>query len=82
MDALANERIVWMNGDFIPESKALVPFRERSFSMGDGAFDTTRTFRHRIFKLEEHIERFYRSLRALRLDATMPPEKMTEISRE
>lgn len=81
-DVRANERVVWMNGEFIPESKAMVPFRERSFIMGDGAFDTTRTFRHRIFKLEDHVKRFYRSLRALRLDATMPPEKMAEISRE
>ena len=82
MDMRANERVVWMNGEFIPESKAVVPFRERSFIMGDGAFDTTRTFRRRIFKLDEHIDRFYRSLRALRLDATMAPEKMAEISRE
>ena len=82
MDLRANERIVWMNGDFIPESKALVPYRERSFIFGDGAFDMTRTFRHRIFKLEEHVDRLYRSLRSLRLDATMPPEKMVEISRE
>jgi branched-chain amino acid aminotransferase len=82
MDLRANERIVWMNGDFIPEREALVPYRERSFIFGDGAFDMTRTFRHRIFKLEEHVERLYRSLRSLRLDATMPPERMIEISRE
>jgi branched-chain amino acid aminotransferase len=82
MDMRANERIVWMNGDFIPEREALVPYRERSFIFGDGAFDMTRTFRHRIFKLEEHVERLYRSLRSLRLDATMPPEKMIGISRE
>ena len=82
MDLRANERVVWMNGDFIPESKALVPYRERSFIYGDGAFDMTRTFRHRIFKLDEHVERLYRSLRSLRLDATMPPERMIEISRE
>ncbi len=77
----ANERIVYFNGDYIPESKALVPYRERSFIFGDGAFDMTRTFNHRIFKLDEHLERLYRSLRALRLDATMPIGKMAEISR-
>jgi branched-chain amino acid aminotransferase len=81
MSELANERIVYFNGDYIPESKALVPYRERSFIFGDGAFDMTRTFNHRIFKLDEHLERLYRSLRALRLDATMPIERMAEISR-
>ncbi len=82
MDVRANERVVWMNGEFIPESKAVVPFRERSFIFGDGAFDLTRTFNHRVFKLEEHVDRLYRSLRALRLDATMPADRMTEITRE
>ncbi len=78
----ANERVVWFNGEFIPESQALVPYRDRSFIFGDGAFDMTRTFHSRIFKLDEHLERFYRTLRALRLDPTMPRERMAEISRE
>ncbi|HET7410729.1 MAG TPA: aminotransferase class IV [Paracoccaceae bacterium] len=82
MDVRANERVVWMNGDFIPEREALVPYRERSFIYGDGVFDMTRTFGHRIFRLEEHVQRLYRSLKALRMDATMPPERMIEISRE
>ncbi len=81
MPALANERIVYFNGNYIPESQALVPYRDRSFIFGDGAFDMTRTFNRRIFKLDEHLDRFYRSLRALRLDPTMPIEQMAEISR-
>ena len=82
MVARTNERTVWMNGEFMPESKALVPYRDRSFLFGDGAFDLTRTFQGRIFKLDEHIDRLYKSLRALHLDPTMPPERMTEITRE
>jgi branched-chain amino acid aminotransferase len=82
MDARANERTVWMNGNFMPESQALVPYRDRSFLYGDGAFDLTRTFNGRIFKLEEHIDRLYRSLKALHLDATMEPERMMDITRQ
>ena len=82
MDTLANERIVWMNGEFMPESQALIPYRDRSFLFGDGAFDLTRTFNGKIFKLDEHIDRLYRSLKALHLDATMPPEDMTRITNE
>ncbi len=81
MTNLANERTVYFNGKYIPESQALVPYRERSFLFGDGAFDLTRTFNRRIFKLDEHIERLYRSLRALRLDATMPLDQMAAITR-
>jgi len=81
-DTLSNERVVWMNGNFMPESQALIPYRDRSFLFGDGAFDLTRTFKGRIFKLDEHIDRLYRSLKALHLDATMPPEDMKRITCE
>ena len=57
-----NAWYTWFNGVIVPESDARVPFRDRGFKFGDAVFDTTRTFGHRIFKLDEHIERLYRSL--------------------
>jgi branched-chain amino acid aminotransferase len=45
-----------------------VPFRDRGFKYGDAAFDTTRTFGHKIFKLDEHLDRLYRSLKYLQID--------------
>ena len=39
-----------------------MPFRDRGFKYGDAAFDMTRTFHGRPFKLKEHVGRFYRSL--------------------
>jgi len=81
MSNLAGERITYFNGEYIPESQALVPYRDRSFLFGDGAFDLTRTFRHKIFKLEDHIDRFYRSMRALQLDPGMTPDEMIEITK-
>ena len=81
MNTLSNERICYFNGEYIPESQALVPYRERSFLFGDGAFDMTRTFSHNIFRLEEHIDRFYRSMKALRLDPGMQPDEMIGITR-
>ncbi len=78
----ANERVCYFNGEIVPESRALVSFRDRSFRYGDGAFDTTRTFGHRIFKLEEHIVRFYKTLRYLRIDPGMAPSEMKRHTEE
>ena len=78
---LANERVVYINGEIVPESRATVSFRDRSFKYGDGAFDTTRTFGHRIFKLEDHIVRFYKSLRYLRIDPGIAPSEMKDADR-
>ncbi|MCX7630613.1 MAG: aminotransferase class IV [Geminicoccaceae bacterium] len=80
--ARANERICYFNGRFVPESEVRVPFRDSSWIYGDGAFDMTRSFGHRIFRLEEHIERFYRSLKYLRIDPGLSPSEMIAVSRE
>lgn len=82
MPDLANERIVYLNGQYVPESRALVSFRDRSFIYGDGAFDMTRTFAHRMFRLEEHLDRFARSLRYLRLDPGLSMRELAAISEE
>jgi branched-chain amino acid aminotransferase len=78
----AADRIAYFNGRFVPEREVLVPFRDRGFKYGDAVFDTTRTFGHRVFKLAEHVERLYRSLRYLRIDPGVPAEKMVAITEE
>ena len=78
----AAERIAYFNGRFVPEREVLIPFRDRGFKHGDAVFDTTRTFGHRVFKLREHVERLYRSLRYLRIDPGVSPEEMIAITEE
>jgi branched-chain amino acid aminotransferase len=82
MTALANERVAYFNGKIVPESDVLIPFRDRGFMAGDAAFDTARTFNHKIFKLKEHIDRLYRSLHYLQIDPQLPPRQLTEITEE
>ena len=69
---MGDDWVVWLNGEIVPEREALVPIRDRGFKYGDAAFDTTRTFGHRIFKLEEHLDRLYRSLAYLQIDPGVP----------
>ena len=78
----ASERIAYHNGQLLPERDVRVPFRDRGFKYGDAVFDTTRTFGHRVFKLGEHVERLYRSLRYLRIDPGLPPAAMVAITEE
>ncbi|MDP6342733.1 MAG: aminotransferase class IV [Alphaproteobacteria bacterium] len=81
-DALANERVVYLNGDYVPESRATVPITDRGFIFGDAAFDTARTFRGEPYRLDQHIERLFRSLRYLRIDPGLGPEDFVAISQE
>ena len=43
MTTTTKERVAYFNGEIVPESKALVSFRARSFKYGEGAFDMRRT---------------------------------------
>jgi branched-chain amino acid aminotransferase len=82
MSALANERVAWFNGEFMPEREVRIPFRDTSWVYGDGCFDMTRTFGHRLFKVKEHVERLYRSLKYLRIDPGFGPERMGALTEE
>ena len=75
-------RIAYFNGKFVPETEVLIPYRDRSFNRGDGCFDMTRTFDGRIFRLAEHVDRLYRSLRYLRIDIGLEPKEVVAISEE
>ena len=73
---MANERMVYLNGDLVPDSQAKVSIHDLGFIMGDAVFDTTRTFGGVIFKLDQHLERFYRSLTYMRIDPGMSQAEM------
>jgi branched-chain amino acid aminotransferase len=77
-----NQRVAYFNGRIVPEREVVIPFRDRGFKYGDAAFDMTRTFNGRVFKLAEHIARFYRSLRYLRIDPGLSQYEMVAISEE
>ena len=82
MTGRANERIAYFNGEYAPESRVLIPFRDRGFRFGDGAFDTERTVNGRLFRLAEHIDRLYRSLRYLGIEIVETPDEMARIAEE
>lgn len=77
-----DEITYWINGEFVPASQATVPLNSRGYRMGDGVFDTERTFNGEIFRLADHLERLERSLRFVRMDPGYSMEELARVSRE
>ena len=50
--------------------------------MGDAVYEAERTFNGRIFDLEGHVDRLYRSLRYVRIDPAVSREQMRRICLE
>ena len=78
----AAERVAYFNGRIVPELEVRVPFRDRGFKLGDAVFDTTRTFGHRVFKLREHVDRLYRSLRYVQIDPGLSAAELVAVTEE
>ena len=52
--------LIFLNGQFVPEERAVVSVFDRSFLYGDGLFETMRVFRGKPFRWQQHVERLQR----------------------
>src|SRR5262245_65543278 len=73
------EGLCYVNGAFLPASEAKVSIFDRGFTSGEGVYDVTRSFGHKLFKLDEHIARLYRSLKYTRIDSGIPANEMRRL---
>lgn len=75
---LPGERFLYLNGEIIEESQARISPFDRGFLWGDGVYEITPCFGHKLYRLEEHIDRLYRSLRYVRIDPGISPGEMKQ----
>lgn len=69
-------RVVWFNGELIPESEARISIYDSALMFGDMVFEMTRSFNKKQFKLREHLERLYASVKYVRIPLQMSIEEM------
>ena len=76
------EYIAYFNGEWMPFSDVRVDPLDRGFMFGDVVFDVERTFAGKSFRLKQHIDRLYRSLKYVRIDPGLTADEMTDITEE
>ncbi len=64
----SKELLVYVNGEFVPKSKASVSVYDHGFLYGDGVFEGIRAYKDEVFKLDEHLHRLYRSAHFLQIE--------------
>ena len=70
------KRLVYFNGDLVPETEAKISIYDSALMFGDMVFEMTRSFNKKQFKLKEHIERLYTGIKILRIPIKMTPDEM------
>jgi branched-chain amino acid aminotransferase len=71
-------RVVFWNGEFVPEAEARISIYDSALMFGDMVFEMTRSFNRVQFKLQQHLERLYAGIKVLRIPVTMTIEEMEE----
>lgn len=69
-------RVVYFNGEFVPETEARISIYDSALMFGDMVFEMTRSFNKVQFKLREHLERLYASIKMVRIPISMSLAEM------
>jgi D-alanine transaminase len=74
-------RIVYVNGDYVPEAEAKVSVFDRGFLMADGVYEVTSVLDGRLIDFEGHAARLARSLAELDMQNPLSHQELLEAHR-
>jgi branched-chain amino acid aminotransferase len=80
MEHDASKHLVYINGEYFPPDAAKISVFDAAVMLGDMVTESTRTFRHQPFKLEQHIDRLYKSLKVTRIDPGLSPAELIAVT--
>lgn len=75
---VAKEPLVYVDGEWLPKSRASVSVFDHGLLYGDGVFEGIRVYEGVIFRFKEHLDRLYSSAKSIKLLIPLAPEEMTE----
>ena len=74
--------IAYYNGKIGRIDEVQAPITDRGFYFGDGVYDAAMVNNKKIFELEDHLDRFYNSLKLLRIEPPMQRDELTKTLNE
>lgn len=75
---VAKEPLVYVDGEWLPKSRASVSVFDHGLLYGDGVFEGIRVYDAVIFRFKEHLDRLYSSAKSIKLPILLTPEEMTQ----
>lgn len=75
-------RIVYVNGQYLPEAEAKVSIFDRGFLMADGVYEVTSVLGGKLIDFDGHAVRLARSLRELEMENPISKEDLLQVHRE
>ncbi len=73
------QRLVYLNGEFVPEIEANISIFDSALMFGDMVFEMTRSFNGEQFMLRDHLERMYRGIKQLQIPIKQSIDEMEQL---
>jgi len=72
--------MVFLNGEIVPEERAVISVFDRGFLYGDGLFEGIRVFNGKPFRWKQHLGRFQHGANFLRIAVPFSAEALEEFA--
>ena len=72
-------KLVWLNGQVMPLESAVTTVADHAHLYGDGLFEGIRIYNHRVWKLDEHLDRLYHGIKFLGYEMKQSIGELREI---
>ncbi len=79
MNKIFPQGFAWIDGKFIKLSEAKISILDWGFLRSDATYDVVHVWKGRFFRLDLHIERFYKSTQKLRMPCQMDKDELKKI---
>ncbi|MCL4159108.1 UNVERIFIED_CONTAM: hypothetical protein GTU68_054361 [Idotea baltica] len=78
-DARNENILIYVNGELVPKSEAVVSVYDSGFMLGDGMWEGLRLYNGKWAFFDEHMDRLFNSLKSVSIDIDMGPEDVLDI---
>src|SRR5690625_27773 len=76
---MSHYTFILSQGKFVHKDSLLFPYEERGLQFGDGVYEVIRIYNGNLYLLDEHIERLFRSLKAISISIEYTPQKIKQL---
>lgn len=73
---------VYVNGELVPKEDAKISVYDHGLLYGDGVFEGMRSYGGKVFRLQEHLDRLWKSAKAIWLEIPMSQQAMAQAVRD
>ncbi len=74
--------VAYIDGEFVPIAEARLPILDLGFLRSDATYDVVAVWNGKFFRLDQHLDRFFRGVEKLRFNLPVDRDSLTRVLAE